>query len=187
MRSTGILSACLFLLLSAEVNGQNLHWPVFVSTVHDNSFSEWYLLDDEDTQIGVLQRQWPLTDNWTEWTYEMEGLNGRIRQKWKDDPTVWELTADNELYTARMTYPGNALSWDIEGPGKKRATLHSVYQNMPVEWELKKSKLGGFKMKIRSEGDLRDWEIWESFEEDESPHFHLFLLFLVLQHSCPRY
>jgi hypothetical protein len=167
--------------------GQNLHWPVYLSTASDHSFSEWILLNEDEESIGLLKRQWPNTDNWGEWSYEMEELNGRIKQKWADDPNIWELTSGQELYTARTTYPGVYSSWEIEGTGKKKATFFTPYPNTPIKWELKKSKLGSFQMEIRSEGDFRDWFVWESLSEGESPNFHMFLIFLAVYHSCPLY
>jgi hypothetical protein len=177
----------LFFLCFNQIIAQNLHWPIYASIYQENSFSIWILMDENEDPIGELRLRRPLNNDWSEWEYQLNDMQGIIKQKWKSDPTIWELIGNNETYTARLTYPGNFLSWDIEGNNRKRVTVFSKFNNVHDQWELKKSRIGTFKMNTIAQGDVRDWAIFESFDQDESPHFHMFLIFIVLYNSTPHF
>ncbi|MBK7427568.1 MAG: hypothetical protein IPI60_11340 [Saprospiraceae bacterium] len=159
-------------------------WPEVMSSAWDDSFREWQVYGEGEEQIGFIKMQYEFNDDWTEWMYQIGDESGFIRNKFKDNPNLWELRGGNLVYNARTQWPNDPLTWLISGEGV-RMTLKSKYTNILEEWSATDSNVGDFMMYTFYENDPRDWETRENLNNDKL-HLKVFLMFLVVINSAPR-
>jgi hypothetical protein len=192
--------ALLFFCLSA--NALRAQAPVFssVSTRWNDSFVEWEIFvtppdappaeageDVEEEFFGELKLRWlNMRDDFSEWDYEIGGVRGTIRQKWKDDPTQWELRSyDGSVVSMRIAWPGDFTEWRVTD-NTTTLTLKSRWTNQLDEWLVQDASLGKFYLYTLRARDPRDWAIEDDLDESVSESMRFALIFLTLANSAPR-
>ena len=169
--------------INATVYAQQIF--IGAGVAFDNSFREWNIaLDDEDFEGKITQR-WQMQNDWTDWELTWGKKNGSIRQKWKNDPSQWELRLNDDLVTMRTHWGKDINEWIISD-GKQELILETKYTGQPQVWEVKKSKNGKFKVSMFYNNDPRDWEIEDNLTEDISDAMKLATTFIAVFHSSPK-
>jgi hypothetical protein len=142
---------------------------------------EWTIWNDSIE--GTLRIRWTAPLNPTEWAYEFGTLHGTIKRKWRDDPTLWELTADNgELLTARMIYGTDSREWRITD-NNNSIEWRTRYTNNPSDWTLPNaSKCGEFSAFTPY---INDFQEWNTTDKNDCLSFNvkLMMTFLAMFHS----
>jgi hypothetical protein len=167
-----------------------------VSTHWNDSFVEWELytaLDQGDAEeveeelFGELKLRWlNIKDDFSEWTYELGGQRGTIRQKWKNDPTQWELrTYEGDIITMKAPWSNDASEWRITD-NSLSITLKSRWTNQFDEWLVEDPNRGRFYMYTLRSGDPRDWAVEDKMTEEISAPMKMALIFLVIFQSSPK-
>ncbi len=180
----------LFLFLFIGLLGRNsgvFAQQIFIGmgVVLDNSFREWQIaLDDEEFEAKITQR-WQMQNDWTEWDVAWGKKYGVIRQKWKNDPSQWELRLNDDIITMRTHWGKDINEWIIND-GKQELILATQYNGQPQVWEVKKSKNGKFKIAMYYDNDPRDWEINDNLSEDISDAMKIATTFIAVFHSSPK-
>lgn len=176
-----IVLTSLFLRLPI-VAAQNLYWPVYVISSLDAGFDKWLLYNEEDELIGTLRLSNPISEERTEWMYDISDQRGIIRLKLRSTPPVWELFGDNKSYMAMPVFAGDLSVWSIKGNGINMI-LQANNAILKDHWVSQENAFGSFEMRTFIEGDYREWEVYERFPEQACPHFHLFCIFIVLRYA----
>ena len=180
----------LFLPIFIYLLGANLSvfaQQIFIGAgvAFDNSFREWNIaLDDEDFEAKITQR-WQMQNDWTEWDVACGKKNGVIRQKWKNDPSQWELRLNDDLVTMRTHWGKDINEWIISD-GKQELILETQYTGVPQVWQVKKNKNGKFKIAMFYENDPRDWEIEDNLTAEISDAMKIATTFIAIFHSSPK-
>lgn len=169
-----------------------------VSSRWSNSFVEWDIYsstgvesDDEETPqeelYGEMKLRWlNVSDDFSEWTYELGGKRGTIRRKWKNDPTQWELrTYEGDVITMRSTWPNDFSEWRVTD-NTISLNLHSRWKTQLDEWLVEDSEHGTFYIYTLKEGDPRDWAIEDKMDENVSEPMKMSLIFLAIFNSTPK-
>jgi hypothetical protein len=175
-------------------------WPSSVSTHWDDSFVAWEVfapvdsMEDEDgkfvveeTQVGELKLRWlNIRDDWSEWDFDILGVEGTIRAKWKDDPTQWELRDYNgTVVTMRTAWGKDMNEWRVTD-NNIALSLKSRWTNQADEWIVEDPTYGKFYMYTLQAGNPRDWAIEDTLLAEVTPAMRYALMFLVVYHSSPR-
>jgi hypothetical protein len=169
--------------ISSSVFAQQIFIGMGVTS--DNSFREWDIaLDDEEFEAKITQR-WQMQNDWTEWDVSWGKNHGVIRQKWKNDPSQWELRLKDDIVTMRTHWGKDINEWIISD-GKQELILATLFNSQPEVWEVKKSKSGKFKVSMYFENDPRDWEIEDYLTEDISDAMKIATAFIAVFHSSPK-
>jgi hypothetical protein len=167
-----------------------------VSSRWNDSFVEWDVFSvakDEDTGepvdalYGELKLRWlNIKDDFSEWTYELGGRRGTIRQKWKNDPTQWELrTYEGDVITMKAPWSNDVHEWRITD-NNLSITLKSRWSNQLDEWLVEDTHRGRFYLYTLHTGDPRDWAVEDDFKEEITEPMKMALIFLVIFHSSPK-
>ncbi|MDX1666499.1 MAG: hypothetical protein R3350_04695 [Saprospiraceae bacterium] len=176
------LLAIVFILSCTQIAAQKL---TGIGTRWDNSFREWIIYADDETE-GTLQLRFnSISGDWIQWEYRLGEVTGRIRQKWPNDPNVWEIRGDNQIFTARTIWRGDVRQWRITNNDYQLA-LKTRYGNSAEEWEIRHNELGYFGIYTAWEGDPRDWEIIDELRAEVSLHAKIAAVFIALFHSTPK-
>ena len=149
-----------------------------VSSRWSDSFVEWDIFsantvadDEEATEeaYGELKLRWlNLRDDFSEWTYELGGQRGTIRQKWKNDPTQWELrTYEGDVITMKAPWANDVSEWRVTD-NTLSLTLKSRWTNQFDEWLVEDARRGKFYLYTLRSGDPRDWAIEDNLNEEIS-------------------
>ncbi len=167
-----------------------------------NSFVEWELYafaedsahaaeqaegTSSEVFLGDLKLRWLMVrEDWTDWEFSLPEERGTLRQKWKGDPTQWELrTYSGAVITMRAMWPDDLTEWRVTD-NTYSLTLRSRWKNMFDEWRVDDPERGSFYMYTFYEGDPRDWAIDDRLDPSVSMPMKIALAFLVLFHSTPR-
>ncbi|MBL7825297.1 MAG: hypothetical protein JNJ57_01610 [Saprospiraceae bacterium] len=170
-----------------------------ISSRWNNSFVEWDILiapEQEDAETdeateeelyGELKlRRLGFQEDFSEWTYELGGQRGTIRQKWKNDPSQWELrTYAGEVITMRASWSNDLSEWRITD-NTISLTLGSRWKNRLDEWLVEDQRRGRFYVYTLREGDPRDWAIEDNLNEEVSEPMKMALLFTTIFQSTPK-
>ena len=164
-----------------------------VSSRWSDSFVEWDIFseteneDEEGTAIGELKLRWlNFKDDFSEWTFELGGQRGTIRQKWKNDPTQWELrTYNGDIITMKAPWSNDLSEWRVTD-NSLSLTLKSRWTNQLDEWLVDDNNRGQFYLYTLYTGDPRDWAVEDNLTEEISEPMKMALIFLVLFHSTPK-
>ena len=170
-----------------------------ISSRWDNSFVEWDIYiageqtdpdaetaPEEELYGGFQLRFLNFQDDFSEWTYELGGERGTIRQKWKDDPTYWELrTYTGTVITMRTAWANDLSEWRITD-NTISLNLGSRWKNRFDEWLVDDQRRGRFYLYTLNEGDPRDWAIEDELTEDVSEPMKMAIIFLTLIQSTPK-
>lgn len=147
--------------------------------------------DDEDLpkeeQYGELKQRWlNVREDWTEWDFELGGGRGTIKQRWKDDPSQWELrTFEGDIITMRTAWPGDFSEWRVTD-NTVTLSLKSRWTNQFDEWLVQDSNRGRFYMYTLRRQDPRDWSIEDDLDETVSDPMRLALIFLTIYNASPK-
>mgnify|MGYP000905384457 CR=1 FL=1 len=188
-------------------------WPVWclqgqvlstVSTRWSDSFVEWEIYatmpqdtigadPEEDAEApdeelyGELKLRWlNLRDDFSEWDYEIGGDRGTIRQKWKDDPSQWELRSYNgDVISMRTAWPNDFNEWRVTD-NSISINLRSRWTNQFDEWLVDDPTRGTFYLYTQIQRDPRDWIIEDALDESVSVPMKMALIFLTVFNGSPR-
>lgn len=185
----------LFFAVLFPIWGQNSELSG-VATRWNDSFVEWELFcfsqdsmaeENEEEHCGTLQLRWlNLRDDWSEWDFDLDGLRGTIRQKWKDDPTEWELrTFNGEVVTMRALWRNDLTQWRVTN-NSLSLNFRTRWSNQLDEWRTENASHGAFQMYTRRRNDPRDWIIAEDMGAEIPQTMKIGLLFLAIYHGSPR-
>lgn len=170
-----------------------------VSTRWNDSFVEWEIyasegLDEPDSAeppeevlYGELKLRWlNVHDDFSEWTYELNGERGTIKQKWKNDPTQWELrTYTGDVVTMRTSWSNDFSEWRVTN-NSFSLVLGSRWKNRLDEWVTDDPNRGRFYIYTLRENDPRDWAVEDSLSEEVNEPMKMALIFLAIYHSTPK-
>ena len=170
-----------------------------VSTRWNDSFVEWDIyasegLDEPDSAeppeevlYGELRLRWlNVHDDFSEWTYELNGERGTIKQKWKNDPTQWELrTYTGDVVTMRTSWSNDFSEWRVTN-NSFSLVLGSRWKNRLDEWVTDDPNRGRFYIYTLRENDPRDWAVEDSLSEEVNEPMKMALIFLAIYHSTPK-
>jgi len=148
-----------------------------------DSFSEWSISTPDDPQAGVLERQWLMGNDWSQWNIRFAGYSGTVRQKWKNNPQQWELRHGNDVITMRPVFPGDPNSWRIV-TGSKTFTWSREFRHLDAKWTIE--RVPGFTMYTEYEGDPRDWIIVDEAPPQLNTAARLAMVFLTTYYSTPK-
>jgi hypothetical protein len=193
MRPLFLVWSCLFL---SQLHAQTIST---VSTRWNDSFVEWDIyasegLDEPDSAeppeevlYGELRLRWlNVHDDFSEWTYELNGERGTIKQKWKNDPTQWELrTYTGDVVTMRTSWSNDFSEWRVTN-NSFSLVLGSRWKNRLDEWVTDDPNRGRFYIYTLRENDPRDWAVEDSLSEEVNEPMKMALIFLAIYHSTPK-
>ena len=201
MRFSLLFVACW---LAAIVQAQTI---TSVSTRWSDSFVEWEIYavmpqdtsetesgdDAEDSEspqeelYGELKLRWlNVRDDFSEWDYEVGDLRGTIRQKWKEDPTQWELRSyDGNVVTMRTMWANDLTEWRVTD-NSITLNLKSKWKNQFDEWLVDDLTRGQFYLYTITERDPRDWAIVDTLDAEVSQPMKLALIFLTVFFGSPK-
>ena len=190
------------LCICAGLTAQNL---TSVSTRWSDSFVEWEIYaampqdttnsagSEEDSEpaeeelYGELKLRWlNVRDDFSEWDYELGGERGTIRQKWKDDPTQWEVRSyEGNIVSIRSMWSNDLTEWRVTD-NSITLNLKSRWKNQFDEWLVDDSTYGRFYLYTYTERDPRDWAIEDSLDDSISNSMKMALIFLTVFNGSPR-
>lgn len=165
-----------------------------ISSRWSNSFVEWDIFAAaengdaaEEEAYGELKLRWlNLKDDFSEWTYELGGQRGTIRQKWKTDPTQWELrTYEGDIITMKAPWANDPTEWRVTD-NTLSLTLKSRWTNQLDEWLVDDPRRGKFYLYTLQSGDPRDWAVEDNLNEEISEPMKMAMIFLVIFQSSPK-
>ena len=188
-----LLFALLLLGISPNVFAQTIST---VSSRWSDSFVEWDIFSPsedetadelEEVLYGELKLRWlNLKDDFSEWTYELGGKRGTIRQKWKNDPTQWELrTYEGDVISMKAPWSNDISEWRVTD-NTLSLTLKSRWTNQFDEWLVEDPNRGKFYLYTLHPGDPRDWAVEDDLNEEVGEAMKMALIFLVIFHSSPK-
>ena len=192
---------CAFVWQAVSVQAQTLS---SISTRWSDSFVEWELYavvsqdtaradPEEDTEqpdeslYGELKLRWlNVNDDFSEWDYEIGDERGTIRQKWKDDPSQWELRSySGTVVSMRTAWSNDFNEWRVTD-NSITLNLRSRWTNQFDEWQVDDPTRGQFYMYTMLERDPRDWAIEDSLDDSVSQSMKMALIFLTVFNGSPR-
>jgi hypothetical protein len=172
-----------------------------IATRWNDSFVEWDLYgqeipedseaaeedEGEEVEIGELQLRWlNVRDDWSEWDFRLGDQRGTIKQKWKDNPSEWELrTYDGSVVTMRATWAGDLKEWRVTD-NSLILQLRSRWTNQFDEWLVDDSTYGRFYMYTFRSQDPRSWAIEDKLDQSVSPAMKMAFIFLTVYHASPK-
>ncbi len=188
-----LLFALLLLGISPNVFAQTIST---VSSRWSDSFVEWAIFSPsedetadelEEVLYGELKLRWlNLKDDFSEWTYELGGKRGTIRQKWQNAPTQWELrTYEGDVISMKAPWSNDISEWRVTD-NTLSLTLKSRWTNQFDEWLVEDPNRGKFYLYTLQTGDPRDWAIEDQLNEEISEPMKMALIFLVIFHCSPK-
>jgi hypothetical protein len=167
-----------------------------VSTRWNDSFVEWEIFstvksedseESEETLYGELKLRWlNVKDDYGEWIYELGDQRGTIRQKWKNDPTQWELrTYNGDVITMKAPWSNDLSEWRVTD-NTLSLTLKSRWTNQLDEWLVEDPKRGRLYLYTLHSRDPRDWAVEDNLNEEISEPMKMALIFLVIFQRSPK-
>lgn len=175
-----------------------------ISTRWSDSFVEWELYavvpqdtaradpeedseEPDETLYGELKLRWlNVSDDFSEWDYEIGDERGTIRQKWKDDPSQWELRSyGGTVVSMRTAWSNDFNEWRVTD-NSITLNLRSRWTNQFDEWLVDDPTRGQFYMYTMLERDPRDWAIEDSLDDSVSESMKMALIFLTVFNGSPK-
>jgi len=156
-----------------------------ISTTYSDSFREWIIPTEDPDITGELRMRWTFQNDWTEWDLRVGELAATIVQKWKEDPSLWEVRCDGIIVTAKTTWRGDFHQWKLSD-GKNRFNWGSRYGNNLEEWTTDNPDDSFFQLYTYREGDPRDWVVIDQLPEDVSTAMKIAMIFLAIHFSAPH-
>lgn len=170
--------------VSTRWNDSFVEWDVYASEGQDEAESTD---PPEEVLYGELKLRWlNVRDDFSEWTYELNGERGTIKQKWKNDPTQWELrTYTGDVVTMRASWSNDFSEWRLTN-NSFSLTLGSRWKNRLDEWLTDDPNRGKFYIYTLREQDPRDWAVEDNLSEEVNEPMKMALIFLAIYHSTPK-
>lgn len=172
-----------------------------VSTQWSDSFVAWDLFSEEiiepatdsttaeveEYKMGEIKQRWiDVKEDWTDWDMNIDGRQGTIKMKWKNDPTYWELrTFDGDIISMKTIWPGDYTQWRVSN-GDFSLDLKSRFTSDFGEWNVNDSKRGKYTISVQYTNDPRDWIVTDELEEEVPVAMKAAMIFLVICHSSPK-
>lgn len=175
---------CLFFslfLMSQSAFGQELY---AMSSDWDDSFREWTFVT-ADEEEGTFGQRWLTQNDWTEWNYSFNNLNGTLRRKWDDNPNHWELRTGGSVINIVTKWRNDFTEWRVS-KGTLQLTIRSRYTNNLDEWVLRDKEYGNFSLQSEWEKDPRDWNIYDELAPEITMDMKLAMCFISIISSVPR-
>ena len=203
------MNRCLLFLLGAcWLGSAGAQTITSVSTRWSDSFVEWEVFavmpqqaagEEEDAgeeeadsgpeeeRYGEFKLRWlNVRDDFSEWDYELGGERGTIRQKWKDDPSQWELRSyDGNVITMRTMWSNDLTEWRVTD-NSITLNLRSKWKNQFDAWLVDDAVRGRFYLYTYTERDPRDWAIEDDLDAEVSPAMKMALIFLTVFCGSPK-
>ncbi len=175
--------------ISTRWNDSFVEWEIYTSIRQDTARSD----PDEDAEApeeelyGELKLRWlNVRDDFTEWEYELGGERGTIRQKWKDDPSQWELRSyTGNIVSMRTAWSNDFNEWRVTN-NSFSLNLKSRWTNQFDEWLVDDPTRGKFYIYTLTQRDPRDWAIEDDLDDSVSQSMRMALIFLTVFHGSPR-
>ncbi|MEY4204631.1 MAG: hypothetical protein RL013_2335 [Bacteroidota bacterium] len=170
--------------VSTRWNDSFVEWDIYASEGQDEAESTD---PPEEVLYGELKLRWlNVRDDFSEWTYELNGERGTIKQKWKNDPTQWELrTYTGDVVTMRASWSNDFSEWRLTN-NSFSLTLGSRWKNRLDEWLTDDPNRGKFYIYTLREQDPRDWAVEDNLSEEVNEPMKMALIFLAIYHSTPK-
>ncbi|MEM9547110.1 MAG: hypothetical protein AAGA77_14110 [Bacteroidota bacterium] len=155
---------------------------------YDDTFREWNIvLEKDSTEIeGELELTWGINNDFTQWQYRVGDRYGEIYLKFKNNPGLWELAADDKVVTINQVWPGDVTEWKISHAGRS-FVFRTTYPNILDEWAIKGNKHGELVIYTEYTGDARDWIVSDYTVEEITFEERMAALFIALQVSTPKF
>lgn len=177
--------------VSTRWSDSYVEWEIYAVMPQDSSETDSG--EDEDSEApeeelyGELKLRWlNVRDDFSEWDYELGDVRGTIRQKWKDDPTQWELRSyDGNVVTMHAMWSNDPTEWRVTD-NSITLNLKSKWKNQFDEWLVDDLARGKFYLYTFTERDPRDWAIEDGLDADVSQSMKLALIFLTVFFSSPK-
>ena len=179
LKTTGLIVAICFFFLPI-LTAQKI---IGLEAKYVNTFREWIITTEDETIHGELWMRWPYQNDWTEWDLRMGDVMASFKQKWKEDPNLWEIQCNGVTVNARTAWNGEFYRWKLTD-GKHQFTWRSEYANDLDEWIIDDN--GSFEVHTFWGGDPRAWVIKDELPEDVSLAMRLAMIFLAVHFSSPR-
>jgi hypothetical protein len=190
-----LLATCLGLCPGLAAQS---HWMSTISSRWQDSFVEWEIYamdkkayrDDEGAEeelYGELKLRWlGIRADWTEWEFDLGGIRGNIRQRWKDDPQQWELRSfSGTVITMRTVWNGDFKEWRVSD-NTISLNIRSRWANQLDEWLVQDNTYGKFYLYTLRARDPRDWAVEDELSPEISEEMKLAMAFLAIFNSTPR-
>ena len=172
-----------FILISNNAKSQSV---IGVETRYNDTFREWLFTSEDDEVIGEIRMRWSMNNDWTEWDINLEGVSATVKQKWKDDPQLWEIQCGDDIVNARTAWPGEFLKWKLSD-SKNQFTWGTKYTNNRDEWIMDGRQEDLFKVATNWDGDPREWTVVDNLPDDVSMAMRIGLIFLAIHFSTPKF
>jgi len=134
-----------------------------IESYYDDSAAEWtlYGADPENDMAeinGSLAIKWILRNDFSEWTFDYNGLYSNVKMKF-DNYSRWELrTEENDIVDIQTKWRNDITEWKIEHEGVTYK-WKSEYKNELNSWFFETDNSGYFDMYTLYTNDTRDWGI----------------------------
>ena len=180
--------------LSSRWSDSFVEWDLYCLAPKDSLASDSTFIDDqkedkeefEEEICGKMVLRWLHREDFTEWDWEWGEETGSIRQKWRDDPTQWEVRSyEGDIVTMRVIWPNDPTRWTITD-NEHSFTLQSKYTSQVDEWLVNDRNYGRFYTYTLREGDPRDWAIEDDMSEEISTSMRMAFLFIATFVSTPK-
>ncbi len=186
---TAALQAQVLSGISTRWSDSFVEWEIYAAIPRDTTRTE----PEEDSEepdeslYGELKLRWlNVREDFSEWDYEIGEERGTIRQKWKDDPSQWELRSYNgPVVSMRTAWPNDFNEWRVTD-NSISLNLKSRWTNQFDEWLVDDSAHGKFYMYTLIKNDPRDWAVEDSMDDSISQSMKMALIFLTVFNGSPK-
>jgi len=154
----------------------------------DDSYRSWGIVAEYDstTQVeGTLEITWTLDDDFSEWHYELGEISGEIRQKYLNNPSLWELRQGSEVVIIKQKWPGDFSEWIVSSDSAS-FTIKTRFGNIVDEWRHVSDRYGELMIYTETPGDARDWQIEDFMEESIPFSMRMGAVFISIFTSVPK-
>jgi len=172
-----------------------VEWEIYCAVQEDSTVLDSIYLDDpeeyealefEEEICGKINLRWLQREDWTQWDYECGDESGTIRQKWRNDPSQWEVRSyQGDIISIRQQWPNDPSQWMITD-NEHSFVLKSRWTSQLDEWVVDGGSLGKFYFYTLQEGDPRDWAIEDGMVEEVSPAMRIAFVFMATYISAPK-
>lgn len=151
----------------------------------NNDFTSWQFTYGND-QVGEINMRFPMQADWTDWTVEYEGLYGRLKLKYPNNPNIWELKLPNGIIVdMEATWLGQVSAWQIL-QNQTRISIQTVYGDSMESWSTPDERQGYFGLYTEWQGDFQKWIVIDELNEDIELATKIAMAFICILHSVPR-
>ena len=127
--------------------------------------------------------KWRLRNDYTDWTYRIGEKSGTIKQKWENNPNLWELRSSNTIVNISTIWTNDFTSFKLSD-GIHTIRIERKYAGQdPIEWEISNGRFGNFTWYNEFEYDLRDWIIIDELNEEVNFELKIASIFITILQS----